>query len=357
MITLALWLLRFAMSSTWLYWLATWFRPLFEVLRNLLVDLYVFPICLVLGIAVGAYHLIVHGRRGSGWGIMLTTFMIGIIGIILTKDPLTELYSDNGLLNQGRNLGFTVAQAAMNNGAIAPGGSQGQLSHLTAGSPMPQSECRCRCGTSAARSTASAAAAAHSRTPSSPVNPPRPPTPWPRQTADAVPPKRCPSPAPRRQHRRHRVLVLGARRVLDHLHQLRHLQLHHGVRGRVPQRHHGPVRRRPRHDQRPPPPPRRPAATRVLPARLPRLRLRRLHLIRRGDHAQDGRTRWIRRPGRHDPPRSPARAHRVDVGRRDRPVLVAQKGARRPHPPGPHPRRDQPRSSRPIRIRPRPPRR
>ena len=57
MITLALWLLRFAMSSTWLYWLATWFRPLFEVLRHLLVELYVFPICLVLGIAVGAYHL------------------------------------------------------------------------------------------------------------------------------------------------------------------------------------------------------------------------------------------------------------------------------------------------------------
>ena len=133
MITLALWLLRFAMSSTWLYWLATWFRPLFDVLRNLLVELYVFPICLALGLAVGAYHLIGHGRRGSGWGIMLSTFMIGIISIILTKDPLTELYSDNGLLNQGRNLGFTVAQAAMNNGAIAPGGIQGQLSHLTAG--------------------------------------------------------------------------------------------------------------------------------------------------------------------------------------------------------------------------------
>ena len=43
MITLALWLLRFAMSSTWLYWLATWFRPLFEVAAQLLADLWVFP--------------------------------------------------------------------------------------------------------------------------------------------------------------------------------------------------------------------------------------------------------------------------------------------------------------------------
>ena len=48
---------------------------------------------------------------------MLTTFVIGIIGLWLTSDPLTELYSDNGLLNQGRNLGFSVAQAATNNGA------------------------------------------------------------------------------------------------------------------------------------------------------------------------------------------------------------------------------------------------
>src|ERR1700694_5777514 len=131
MITLALWLLRFAMSSTWLYWLATWFRPLFEVIRQLLADLYVFPICLTLALGVGAYHLLWHGRRGRGWGIILSSFIIGIIGLILTRDPLSELYSDHGLLTQARNLGFTVAQAGMNNGAIAPGGSQGQLQNLT----------------------------------------------------------------------------------------------------------------------------------------------------------------------------------------------------------------------------------
>ncbi len=30
MITLALWLMRFAMSNTWLYWLTTWLRPIFK---------------------------------------------------------------------------------------------------------------------------------------------------------------------------------------------------------------------------------------------------------------------------------------------------------------------------------------
>ncbi|MBY0443532.1 MAG: hypothetical protein K2Q25_15595, partial [Mycobacteriaceae bacterium] len=131
MITLALWLLRFAMSSTWLYWLATWFRPLFDTIRALLAELWVFPSCLVLGLALGAYHTLWYGRKGYGAAIMLSTFAIGIIGIALTRDPLTEMYSENGLLNQGRNLGFTVAQALSNNGAITPGGSPAQLDHLT----------------------------------------------------------------------------------------------------------------------------------------------------------------------------------------------------------------------------------
>jgi hypothetical protein len=131
MITLALWLLRFVMSYTWLYWLATWFRPLFDVMRKLLTDLWVFPICLLAALGVGAYHTLWHGHRGRGWGIMLSSFAIGLIGLVLTRDPLTDLYGDNGLLNQGRNLGFTVAQAAMNNGAIAPGGANAQMHNLT----------------------------------------------------------------------------------------------------------------------------------------------------------------------------------------------------------------------------------
>lgn len=131
MITLALWLMRFAMSNTWLYWLTTWLRPVFETLRTILADLWVFPICLTLGLGVGAYHLLWHGRKGYGAGIMLSTFAIGVLGIMLTGDPLSDLYRENGLLTQGRNLGFTVAQAGLNNGAITPGGGGAQLHHLT----------------------------------------------------------------------------------------------------------------------------------------------------------------------------------------------------------------------------------
>lgn len=131
LIAAVLWLLKFAMSSTWLYWLAIWFAPILEALRQLLVDLRFFEICLALGIAVGAFHILWHGRRGHGAAIILTAFAIGMLGLWLTRDPLGELTGDDGLLNQARTLGFGVAQAAANNGPIASGGATAQLSHLT----------------------------------------------------------------------------------------------------------------------------------------------------------------------------------------------------------------------------------
>ena len=126
-----LWLLKFAMSSTWMYWLATWFKPILEALRQLLVDLHVFPICLALGIGAGAFQILWHGRRGHGTAIILSAFAIGVLGLWLTRDPLGELTGNDGLLNQARTLGFSVAQAATNNGPIASGGATGQLGHLT----------------------------------------------------------------------------------------------------------------------------------------------------------------------------------------------------------------------------------
>jgi hypothetical protein len=126
-----LWLLKFAMSSTWLSWLATWFKPVLEALRQLLIDLYVFPICLALGIGVGAFHILWHGRRGHGTAIILSAFAIGMLGLWLTRDPLGDLTGNDGLINQARTLGFSVAQAATNNGPITGGGATGQLGHLT----------------------------------------------------------------------------------------------------------------------------------------------------------------------------------------------------------------------------------
>lgn len=83
------------------------------------------------GPAVGAYHILWHGRKGHGSGIMLSTFIIGILGLVLTRDPLTELYNENGLLGRARDLGFQIAQAFANNGPVTGGGTSAQLQHLT----------------------------------------------------------------------------------------------------------------------------------------------------------------------------------------------------------------------------------
>lgn len=131
MISVALWLLRFALSSTWLAWLATWCRPLLEAIRSLMAQLSVVPICLLLGLAVGAYHLVWHGHRGRGWSIILSAFTLGLLGLALTRNPLGELDPDHGLLSTARGLGFDVAQAAMNNGPITSGGTDTQVQSLT----------------------------------------------------------------------------------------------------------------------------------------------------------------------------------------------------------------------------------
>lgn len=130
MLSAALWLLKFSMSSTWIYWIAMWVKPIFDVLHRFLIDHHFYAICLVLGIAVGAYKVVVHGHRGRGFGIILSTFAIMIAGLYVMRDPIGDLYSDDGLINQGRTLGFTAAQAAFNNGPIATGGSAGQMGKL-----------------------------------------------------------------------------------------------------------------------------------------------------------------------------------------------------------------------------------
>jgi len=131
MISIALWLLRFAMSSTWLAWLMTWCRPLLEAIRSLMAQLSVIPICLLLGLAVGAFHLVWHGHRGRGWSTILAAFALGLLGWALTRDPLGELDPEHGVLATARGLGFGVAQAAMNNGPITSGGSGTQVQTLT----------------------------------------------------------------------------------------------------------------------------------------------------------------------------------------------------------------------------------
>lgn len=119
----ALFLLKFVLSSQWLTWLVTWFRPLFDALQLLVIDLYLFPICLAIGLAVGAFHVVFNNRTGHGWRVILSTVVIGILGFIVTRNPVAELGSEDGMLAQARYVGLDVSSAAIGNAAIAPAGT------------------------------------------------------------------------------------------------------------------------------------------------------------------------------------------------------------------------------------------
>lgn len=142
--------LRKLVGSAELYWLATWFRPLFDVLRDLLVNLSVFPICLTLGLGVGAYHLLMLGRARQRLVNHVERLHQRHPRHRVDPRPAHRALLRQGLLNHGRNLGFTVAQAALKNGPITSGSIQ---PHPSPTSPTTTCAYPCKCKTSAAPST------------------------------------------------------------------------------------------------------------------------------------------------------------------------------------------------------------
>lgn len=118
---LALWLLRFAITGQWLSWLAEWFQPLFATIQKLLNDLWVVPICLLIGLALAGWKIFFEHQRGRGWGMVIVTFIVGIVGIVLTRDPLKQVGGEDGMLATARTTGFQVAQAAFGNGPFGSG--------------------------------------------------------------------------------------------------------------------------------------------------------------------------------------------------------------------------------------------
>ena len=123
MVALALWGLNFVLSFEWLEFLTSFFAPLFDTLQQFVVDLYLVPICLALGLAVGGYHVVFNNRMGYGWRVIMSTVVIGILGFIVTRDPVAKLGSEDGLLAQARYVGLEVSSAAVGNAAIAPAGT------------------------------------------------------------------------------------------------------------------------------------------------------------------------------------------------------------------------------------------
>jgi hypothetical protein len=131
-IGIALWFLRFALSSSWLVALAGLGRPLYNAVNNLITQMWLGPIAVTLCVTVGGLHMI-RGRRGRGWAVIGSGALLTVLLLTVFRDPITDLYSDHGLLAIGRATGFQIAQAAAHNGSYAPGQSlDAQLDGLLA---------------------------------------------------------------------------------------------------------------------------------------------------------------------------------------------------------------------------------
>ena len=101
MLTIALWFLKFVMSSVWLQWLSPGFGPYSTPCNAWSPTCTLFPICLVLALGVGAFHVVMNNHRGHGWRVILSTLVIAVLGWTVTCDPISELASENGMLTPG----------------------------------------------------------------------------------------------------------------------------------------------------------------------------------------------------------------------------------------------------------------
>lgn len=118
LIGVALWFLRFAMSSSWLLALAQIGRPVFAAVHTLVNDMWLGPLAITVCTCVAGFHYM-HGRPARAWNLLGTAAILTALSWTVFKNPIDDLLSDHGLLGIGRATGFQIAQAARN-GSYAP---------------------------------------------------------------------------------------------------------------------------------------------------------------------------------------------------------------------------------------------
>ncbi len=131
--SMGIWVIKFALGTTWLSWLAAIATPIVANITAVLNHLHVVPSALMICLLIGGVIALTKGV-GRGIGIMASGFVVILLAAWLLRDPVTELTSPEGVLGMGRWLGFTVAMGVANNGPIVTDGStvnDAQVNQLT----------------------------------------------------------------------------------------------------------------------------------------------------------------------------------------------------------------------------------
>ena len=128
---IAFWLLKFAMSSSWLLALAQIGRPVFAAVHLLVSEMWLGPLAIAVCVIM-AGHYYRSGQPARGLNLLGTAAVLTALVWTVFRNPIDDMVSDHGLLGMGRATGFQIAQDARQ-GSYAPGGSlDAQLDALIA---------------------------------------------------------------------------------------------------------------------------------------------------------------------------------------------------------------------------------
>lgn len=127
---IGIWFVKFALSTTWLGWLAAAARPILASINAMVSWMQLEVGMGLICVAIGAVVAVVKGV-GRGLGIMFGGVIVIILTAWLLRDPIGTEVGDNGVLGIGRTIGFRLSQGFANNGSVSSGGITSQLDKLT----------------------------------------------------------------------------------------------------------------------------------------------------------------------------------------------------------------------------------
>lgn len=118
---MAFWLLKFALSSSWLLALAQIGRPVFAAVQYLVNEMWLGPLAIAVCVIL-AGHYYRSGQQGRGLNLLGTAAVLTALVWTVFRNPIDDMVSDHGLLGMARATGFQIAQDARQ-ASYAPGGS------------------------------------------------------------------------------------------------------------------------------------------------------------------------------------------------------------------------------------------
>ncbi|GAB4986179.1 hypothetical protein MAHJHV58_06410 [Mycobacterium avium subsp. hominissuis] len=128
--TLAMWVFRLTVSTYWLTVLGELARAITMAVVGVVSRWGLVAITVPLGVFMGVLA-IRRGERGRGATMIMLAIFMPALAVSVFSDPAGLMYGPNGLLQFGRRMAFSTAQAATHGGAISGGGFTGQVDTLT----------------------------------------------------------------------------------------------------------------------------------------------------------------------------------------------------------------------------------